>query len=465
MTWRTGNDALTGWRRPSLSFDPSVSELLMNRRMLPNSLMRVTAVGGWLLVLSVGLAVGAEKPDGSNARPLLKQLNEETQSLYREVQMGVARVQLPPPKWAAAPVAANEEQPLEKWREQLDPAVREALDREQKRAGKGQRPALVASVSKTSATRSATQPATTQHGQSPVQQAVGAWTLSTTGDDTIILRPGSSGAGVLQMNAGGGIDREGQIIAGNGQLNVDVVPGGSFTPNNIALLLDDQGHLLVPVCVERESFNNEPVRVMVGQGQLASARFVASDRQTNITILKLDKPAGIPVKLSESRPAEGNLTMFLSPNSGVGRLIIWTNELRDWGVVVSMDGKVYGFTRQGQFLSAAGCRGVVQQLLSVGGVKRPKLGLSIAEVPANDGARESNPALGNRAAVRVEEVAPDSPAARAGLRQGDLITSVNEQPAADPSSVAAALTTEDLTTPVKVKVLRDNAEKAVTLQP
>jgi PDZ domain len=418
-----------------------------------------------LAVVAIAAEKPARDPDPANTRPLLKQLNEETQSLYHEVQTGVARVQLPPPKWAAAPVVADEDLPLDKWRDQLDPAVREALDLEQKRAAnKGQRPAFVASVAK-AATQPSTRPATTQHGQSPVQQAVGAWTISTTGDDTIILRPNPAGSGVLRMNAGGGIDQAGQIIAGNGQLTVDTAPGGSFTPNNIALLLDDQGHLLVPVCVEKESFNNQPVRVVVGQNQLTSARFVASDRQTNITLLKLDKPAGTPVKLADSRPAEGNLTMFLSPNSGVGRLIIWTNELRDWGVVVSMDGHVYGFTRQGQFLSAAGCKGVVQQLLAAGAAKRPKLGLSIAEILPDDATRQTNPTLGNRPAVRVEEVAPNSPAARAGLQQGDLITTVNDQPAADPSTFAAALATEDPKIPVKLTLLRDNTERPVSIQP
>jgi hypothetical protein len=440
------------------------------RKHSPSSFINWLAVAAWLAaslcVVAIRAQAQAPTDDKGSTRPLLKQLNEETQSLYKEVQTGVVRVQLPPPKWAAAPALADEDQPLKKWADQLDPAVKQALDQEQKRAAKGQRPKLIPSVANASTqpTKATTQPATTQHGQHPLQQAVGAWSISTTGDDTITLRPSSAGAGALRMNAGGGIDPQGNIIAGNGPLQLDVAAGGYFTPNNIGLVLDDQGHVLVPVAVEKESFDGEEIRVMVGQSEMTTARFVASDRQTNVTLLKLAKPLGTPVKLTDHRPAEGNLTMFLAPNSGVGRLIIWTNELRDWGVVVSMDGKIHGFTRHGQFLTAAGCKPVIQQLLASGAVKRARLGLAIAEIPATDETRQTTPMLASRPAVRVEEVAPDSPAARSGLRQGDLIVSVNNEPVGDPSSFAAAMTSDNPAAPVKVTILRNGAEQGISIQ-
>lgn len=412
-----------------------------------------TLVAALLSLRLAVVAIAAEQSAGT--RTLLQQLNEETQSLYREVQACVVRVQLPPPRWAAGPVT-DDEMPLEKWAQQLDPTVRGILGVEQKRALKGQPIKLLALVSK-ALTQPATTPATTQ-------QSIGDWTLSTSADDTVIIKPNGNNAGVLRMNAAGGIDRQGQIIAGTGRLDVDVTAGGSFTPNNIGLVLDNQGYVLVPVCVERESFGGEEIKVMVGQGQMTTAKFVGSDPQTNVTVLKLTRPLGTPIKPTESRPAEGNLTMFLSPNSGVGRLIIWTNELRDWGVVVSMDGRVYGFTRQGQFLTAAGCKPVVRQLLAAGEVRRAKLGLDIVEVAPGDPARENEPSLGNRPAVRVEEVAPQSPAQRAELKQGDVIVSVNGEVVGDPSSFAAAITGDDPSAPVKVIVLKQGAERTIAIK-
>jgi hypothetical protein len=415
------------------------------------------------IALSTAPVTLAADPPASGTRPLLKQLNEETQSLYREVQSGVVRVQLPPPKWVGQPLA-DQDNPLNKWGNQLDSTVKQQLEQEQKDAQKGQVRKITATVGAAGAPAT-TQPATqANHGQQSAKPgAVGAWTVSPAGDDTLVLRPGGAGAGALQFDAGGGLTADGQLIAGGGRLNVNVAPSGSFTPNNIGLLLDGEGHILVPICVEKESFEPEGVRVMVGPGQMTTARFVGSDRQANITLLKLDKPMGIPVKLAAARPPEGTLTMFLSPNSGVGRLMIWTNELKDWGVVVSMDGAVYGFARQGQFLAAAGCKPAVDQLAKDGQVRRAKIGVGIAEVPQNDPARESDPALGTQPAVRVNEVAANSTAAGAGLKVGDLILQLNDQPVGDPHSFAAAMNEPSAKT--SVKLLRDGREQTLTLEP
>jgi serine protease Do len=153
--------------------------------------------------------------------------------------------------------------------------------------------------------------------------------------------------------------------------------------------------------------------------------------------------------------------MFLAPNSGVGRLMIWTNELRDWGVVVSMDGAVYGFARHGQFLSAAGCRPAIDQLIASGTVKRAKLGVEVKWVQPDDPARETDAALGTQPAVRVNDVAPNSPAATAGLKAGDLILQVNDQPVGDPSGFAAAMS--DPKDKAAMKLLRDGQEKILTI--
>src|SRR5688500_14976503 len=69
-------------------------------------------------------APAAESP--AAPRPLLDQLNRETEALYREVRRGLLRVQLPPPRWLDEPAVADS--PLVKYKG-LDPKVREALAR------------------------------------------------------------------------------------------------------------------------------------------------------------------------------------------------------------------------------------------------------------------------------------------------------------------------------------------------
>src|SRR4051795_7461061 len=107
------------------------------------------------ITLSLACAVAGEEPTpppSGAARPLLKQLNEETQSLYREIQSGVVRVQLPPPKWAGQPLA-EADNPLNKWGNQLDADVKQQLEQEQKAAQKGQVRKISATVGAAAATQ------------------------------------------------------------------------------------------------------------------------------------------------------------------------------------------------------------------------------------------------------------------------------------------------------------------------
>jgi S1-C subfamily serine protease len=94
--------------------------------------------------------------------------------------------------------------------------------------------------------------------------------------------------------------------------------------------------------------------------------------------------------------------MMLNPNSGSGRVQLWTGGERDFGVVVSMDGSVAGFARYGQFLAASTARPVIRQLIEIGKVQRAILGLRLTELrprksrsrPLRTNCRSSRPARG-----------------------------------------------------------------------
>src|SRR5436190_23214770 len=79
--------------------------------------------------------------------PMLEQLNRETQSLYRDVQAGLVRVQLPTPKWIRE--AAAQDDPLKKWDKVIDPQVRARIEQQRKEISehgisKSLKPVLVA---------------------------------------------------------------------------------------------------------------------------------------------------------------------------------------------------------------------------------------------------------------------------------------------------------------------------------
>ncbi|MCW0231975.1 MAG: DegQ family serine endoprotease [Ferrovibrio sp.] len=103
---------------------------------------------------------------------------------------------------------------------------------------------------------------------------------------------------------------------------------------------------------------------------------------------------------------------------------------------------------------------IAAQLKDGGKVERGWLGVSMQ--PMTEGLAK---AVGRKSAdgVLVAEVMPDAPAARAGLKQGDVVTTVNGQAVRDPRDLAtqvAGLKAGDTT---KLGVWRDGREKTISV--
>src|SRR5258706_860372 len=275
--------------------------------------------------------------------PMLEQLNRETQSLYRDVQGGLVRVQLPTPKWIRD--AAAKDDPLRKWGNVIDPQVKAKIEQQrnevaQKGISKKLEPVIVG-------------PSTQPANSAQKVDVGGAWHVKSENNGEIILEPRNAGGSALVLHAGA----DGNAPAANGNfagpLHLKAIAGGSFAPNNIGLLISEEGHVLVPLFVERETIGNDPVQGMVADKQ-TTATFVGSDEKTNLTLLKLDHVVGKPIRIGMGRPMDGSLVMMLNPNNGSGRAQVWTGGERGFGVGVSMDGAGGGFQRFRQFFQTAG---------------------------------------------------------------------------------------------------------------
>lgn len=381
-------------------------------------------------------------------------MSRESEGLYQEVQSGVVRLQLPAPKWLNE-VAARDN-PVDKWGGQLAAQVKEKLEGDRKSARQGQYNVVHVRVTPT------TQPQNAEPGPSGQATPPAPWRVTQeAGGNTLVLE--STGGGTpaaIQIQTGGEV-QEGQVVVG-GPPQLSLQPTSSFAPNNVGLVFDDKGDVLVPLYLEKETVG-DGVRASVGEGPVVIATFVASDKQTNLTVLKLSARAGKAVKLGPTRPVDGALVLLLAPNSGSGKLMLWTGGQRDVaGVVVAVDGSVSGFARYGQFLCAGTCKPVVEQLVRTGKVKRAVLGVMVREVTRSDPAREQWAALGYQPALRVEEVRADSAAARGDLQHGDLILAVGGESVGDPASFAAVIANRTGKTPMRV--LRAGKPMDVTVE-
>jgi hypothetical protein len=360
-----------------------------------------------LLTAPASVARAIEQPPA----PTLQALSNETQALYEYVRPGVVRIQLPPTYW---PSQASDNM-LEKWKGKLDPEVIKQLQQEQARAAAGGSVDVAAEVAP-----AATQPSTTQ---------------PTDPQGNVLVAPVPPRLSVLPRPDGG---IEIGPFSASGTAYDAQIP--SLSLHVIGLLLDDKGHVLVPLYIEPGALGDEPLRVRTGDGQKSTVTFVGSDRQTNLTVFKLQSAAGHPVRITRGRPADGSLVMVLSPAGDAGRLTIWTGGQQDRGIVVTMDGGVAGFARYGQFLIGAYAQPVVDQLIQHGRVRRATLGVLVEETETPDGRR----------AMQIEKVMPGSAADDAKLLEGDYILSMAGTPVGDLPSFAAAIAARDGETPLEI---------------
>jgi S1-C subfamily serine protease len=233
-----------------------------------------------------------------------------------------------------------------------------------------------------------------------------------------------------------------------------------FTPNCVGIVFDDQQHLLIPKFVEKDAFDG-PVLIQMADGRIGSAEFVASDRLADLTILQLANLKGKAAVVSPDQPENGALLLVMSLNNAFNRLAVWEGWEPDVAVIVTIDSRIAGFTREGRFLCAATFTPAAKQLIEHGLIHRAVLGVTIHTVDSDDPQRLLDVMLGETPALRITEVRAGTAADRAGLRPGDLILKLAGKVVGDGPSFAAAIA--DLRGNTELTILRDGQTKSITV--
>jgi S1-C subfamily serine protease len=107
-------------------------------------------------------------------------------------------------------------------------------------------------------------------------------------------------------------------------------------------------------------------------------------------------------------------------------------------------------------------RRIIGALMSDGRVRRAYLGVVGMPAPLPDDVAART---GQRAGLRVIEVVPGGPAARAGLRKGDLVLTVAREQVHDAQGIQRQLFAEVIGTDLAVTVLRNGAMVDVYARP
>lgn len=277
-------------------------------------------------------------------------------------------------------------------------------------------------------------------------------------------RGSSSGSGVI-------LDKAGHIVTNN-----HVVEGGS------------QGQILVQVGVRR-----------------FGATIVGTDPYSDLAVLKLDNPSSdlTPITFADSdKLTVGDPVMAIGNPLGLSGTVttgivsalnrpvstgseqqaVVTNAIQtsaainpgnSGGALVNANGELVGIntaiaslgSNQGGQSGNIGIgfaiesnlvRTITQQIIQKGSADHAWLGVS-----AEDSAAETSGSL--IVGARVTQVTQDSPAAKAGLAVGDLITSISGRPVSSLESLVAVVRAQDIGEEVEVGYIRSGKENSVRI--
>jgi serine protease Do len=281
-----------------------------------------------------------------------------------------------------------------------------------------------------------------------------------------------------------------------------VPPGGEEDPQPVpgagsGFFIDTDGHLLTNNHVVEDATS---VVVRLVDGREYEAKVVGTDPMTDLALLKIDPPAGRPlpiVELAESpdlqvgdwvlalgSPLELDFTVTAGIVSALGRQLtgrqsalesfIQTdaaiNPGNSGGPLVDLDGRVVGintaifggprFVGYGFAIPVDIARKVVRDIREFGRVRRPQIGVQIQSVTEADAEVYGLPDIRGAEVVVVQ---PDSPAARAGLRIGDVILKLNGQEIRNNTALTTGLAQYRPGDEVRLTIFRDRREREVTV--
>lgn len=261
------------------------------------------------------------------------------------------------------------------------------------------------------------------------------------------------------------------------------------------VIVDDAGHILTNDHVVGEA---DDITVRLQDGRTFKAQVIGKDSRTDLAVIKIKASGLTPAKLGESDNlkigewvvAAGNPfgldnTITAGIVSAKGRAIMGGNQYEDFiqtdaainpgnsgGPLVNLDGQVVGintaiFSRSGGYMGigfaipVSMAKTVLQSLISKGKVVRGWLGVGIQNL-SEDLAKSFNHASTDGALVG--QVQDDSPAAKAGFKQGDIVVELNGEKIRNSNQLRNLVATLVPGSTANLKVIREGKNLDISVK-
>jgi putative serine protease PepD len=187
------------------------------------------------------------------------------------------------------------------------------------------------------------------------------------------------------------------------------------------------------------------------QGSVTAGIISAKDRTIRTGGDQQDSP--FPSQQQQSTTSLSGLLQTdapINPGNSGGALVNTNGEVIGINSAIATSGQGSGNIGVGFAIPSNKAKDVADTLRSGGKVSHPVLGVSVSENDSGAGAL-------------VSAVTANSPAAQAGLQQGDVVTEFDGQAINDSDALVAAVQSHKVGDKVELKYTRDGAEKTATV--
>ncbi len=266
----------------------------------------------------------------------------------------------------------------------------------------------------------------------------------------------------------------------------DIVRGGGS-----GVIMRSDGVILTNNHVVKDATR---IEVILRDGRKLRARVLGTDEATDLAVLKIDAN-GLPAipfadsgrarvgewVLAIGSPFGLDYTLTAGVLSATGRGGLGANEIEDYlqtdasinpgnsgGPLINLNGEVLGINTMiigrnsgiGFAIPSNLARSVAEQLAETGNVKRAWIGVAFQELTPE--LASSLGADAQRGAL-VSNVSANGPAKQAGVRAGDIVTSVDDQPVNEGRDLLRAVLARRVGSTVRLGILRDGQRTTLSL--